>query len=271
MRIGRLYLVAGWFAALAAIDFGSVFQVRAEAAPSWSLAAVSPLLDAGLAGIVVGALLAVVRQPSLRVAEAGLALLGAGFLPLAAAALLLTWSLQPAAAAAFLLTAVLYAVWSSLSAQRRAGYTGSWEVPAPPERVFALATDPAAYERLYAGAIRGAVVGGGPLAAGARIQQITSTGKRGEDEVLEYDPPRLMRSRALGLIGLAEGAVSCTAAGTGTLLNVTFDILLPPLATLVITPRSRQATKRREAWAQRLIGELTAEPGAYEGGAGPVQ
>ena len=214
-----------------------------------------------IAGLLV-LILPVYKPPW--VMETGLWLIAAGgiLLLLGMLALIALWS--PAVGLVVALVLAAYFVYLLPASHRSLAADTEATIPAPPDRVFGIAIDPAAQPRLVPAIVESHVKGGGPLRPGAVIAgkgRLLGTRIQGEDVLLEYDPPRRYTERTLG-VPMNQVTVTFDPTGDGTYVVCQYRALMSyPNAVLGGWFARRRTLGRlrryRQEWLEAIRREVT--------------
>ena len=169
-------------------------------------------------------------------------------------------------AAALLVALVLGAYFAYLlpASNRRIAVDTEATIAATPDRVFALASDPALQPRLMPIVTESYVKGGGPLQSGVVIvSKGRANGLRlqGEDLMLEFDPPRRYTERTLG-IPMNQITVTFEPTADGTHVLCQYRLLMSyPTAVFggwLMRRRSVDRLRRlRQGWLEAIRREVT--------------
>jgi uncharacterized protein YndB with AHSA1/START domain len=150
------------------------------------------------------------------------------------------------------------------SSHRRLAVDTEATIAAPPDRVFACASDPAMQPHLMPIVTESHVKGGGPLEPGAVIAskgQVRGIRLQGEDLMLEFDPPRRYTERTLG-VAMNQVTVTFEPTIDGTHVLCQYRVLMSyPNAVVggwIMRRRTMDRLRRqRQEWLEAIRREVT--------------
>lgn len=242
-------------------------RAAASTVPVWIDLVSNWLANVPLVLLIVGLIL--VALPAYKppwVIETGLWMVAAGAIlaSLGLVAVTAVWS--PVVGVLVALPFAAYFVYLLPGSHRGLAVDTEATIAAPPDRVFACASDPAMQPRLMPIVTESYVKGGGPLGPGAVIASkgyVRGIRLQGEDLMLEFDPPRRYTERTLG-VSMNQVTVTFEPTADGTHVLCQYRALMSYPNAVVggwITRRRSvdRLRRQREEWLEAIRREV-AQP-----------